>query len=997
MICLRCSCPVLIGQKFCSNCGLALTPAGAAAASAGGARLHGADQGEFRHISIIFSDLENSVGLTSELGAELFREFLREYRELAAQVFAKYGGHIARYLGDGTLVYFGYPRMHEDSARRAVHAAFELIGALRRQGAVFEAKWRVAPRVRIAVHTGIVVVGDLRSETTTEVSAIVGDAPNLAARLQSLAEPGSVLISGATHDLIRQDFKCTGLGPRTLKGFAAPIDVYRVDEVVAQRTRFDARPRRSKLIGRAAEAQILADAWAGALAGQGRSLLVLGEPGIGKSRLIAEVVRLAEADAARTVVLQCSSIYQNTALHPVVDFLTSLFGLTPDQDEAERLRRLDLLFLSRDLDRARYVPLFASLLGISLPENEFPPTRQSPQQEREDVKTRLGDWLLHMAERQPILLVVEDLHWADASTIELLVALLPRLLPSRVLVVMSARNDMAAGALPAGLTETLELRRLGTEDTASLIRAAARGSALPRAAIELIAAKTDGVPLFIEEVTRTVLDASLDDRRGPAASVSVPATLAESLAARIDRVAASRELLEVTAALGREFDFDLLCVLWGQDVATLRVELERLVEARLLRLADPERSRYVFAHALIQETIYASVLGSRRRSIHGLIADALTRHFPRLARESPELPAYHYLRAEQGLSALPFLRDAASAAIRRSAHVEASHYLRSAQDVAATLPAGTARTRLELELLVSLGVVLTAAGGYASPDVGQVFDAAHELSRRLDSAAELFPVLHGLYRFFYVRAELGRASELAAQMLLIAQAEDATGLLVEAHRAAGNCCFNKGLFDQAEEHFAIAVGLYDAVAHAAHRYIYTLDPQVGAGSVRALNAACRAQWGQARDLIEEALDFAGRADHPFSLAWCLSFASVIRCMDDDLERLKICADRLIALADQHYYPFWRMAGLMALGWWQHRSGLDSEQGLRLLQQGLEGWERMGQVSFRPFYMSLLARIHLDEGRVSQAQDVLDAALALAIPHGEVWYAAQLRQLMAETV
>ena len=960
-----------------------------ALASAAGTR----DVAELRHLTVLFSDLVDSTVLTAGLGPERYRELLRHYREGCAKIFLAHGGHVGRYFGDGTLVYFGYPKAHEDNARRAVMAALEVLASIERLRAEFVETGVEGLDVRVAIHTGTVVVGDIHSETTGESMAIVGNTPNVAARLQSAADPGRVIISRATYGLVSHQFACTALGPQMLKGVAGSVAAYRVDAALP--VRFGSRLRGNQLVGRDEEARVLALAWSDALAGRGRTVLVRGEAGVGKSALIFGLLAEAERTGARQVVLQCSSIYQNKALHPVVEFLVGLFGHLPGQSATERIARIRETILSRNLDLSEYVSLFASFLDIPTPGIDGAQS-YAVQEEREQIKLRLGDWVIHVAERQPVLLIVEDLHWADPSTIELLSELLPRLDASRVLIALSAREEFAAGSLGAAPRTDITLGRLSPADALTMIRSVASGRALSAEMLAALETKTDGVPLYIEEMTRAVVEATLDEASGGACcDVAVPATLSDSLAARIGRVAVGRELLEVIATFGRAFDFDSLAAVWQQDLVPLRADLDKLVDAQLLtEVEDATQTRYSFRHALLQETLYQSLLTPRRRSLHVSVAAALLTVFPRAMDDRPELIAHHYLAAGQGPAALPFLKSAASVAMRRSAHVEASRYLRAGLDVVQATPDEPGYRRLEAELLLSLGVTLSAGSGYASEEVGHVFGRARDVARSLDPAANLFPILHGLYRFYYVRAELGSAFELSGEMLAIAYRQEGTALLVEAHRAAGNCCFNRGRFEEAERHLATALSHYRPDAHFDHRYKYGLDPFIGATSIRALNSWLRGHRSEATVAARAAVDRADGMEHPYTLAWALSFAALIASLNDDLDELRAAADRLILCSDQHRFPFWRMVGLMSLGWWTHRSGNGADRGVALLREGLTGWERMGSVAYVSYYKSLLARALLHDGDVNGAAHVIETALAVAELHDEVWWAPELRRLRA---
>ena len=500
------------------------------------------------------------------------------------------------------------------------------------------------------------------------------------------------------------------------------------------------------------------------------------------------------------------------------------------------------------------------------------------------------------------------------------------------------------------------------------------------------------MPLFIEEITRGVIEA------GEVAQpeLAIPATLQESLAARIDRASVDRTVLQLSATLGREFSFDVLAAAYGAGRRGLRGELDKLVAAGLLEAAASVAAvHYTFRHTLIQDAIYQFQLTGQRQANHERVAHALIRHFPALCERSPELVARHYLASGDPAAALPHLQRAAATAMERSANVEASNYLRQALGVVAQLPSGRDRVRAELGLLSSLGVVLSAQHGFAAEEAGAAFARARELCKQLGRVVGLFPVLHGLYRFYFVRVQLATAGSLAREMLTIAREHADPALLLEAHRAAGNCRFLGGQFTKATRHFDRTMALYSADQHRSHRFDYGTDPFVVAASMGALSAFMAGRREVAFELMVAAVQAADALDHPYSLCWALALASVICQIDGDFDRVVAYAERQLAAARQHGFTFWEQAPLSLLGWCAAVRDGDAA-GITRMRDGIDAWRRLGAVAYLPYHLSLLADAYLRNGAPELAEPALDEALRTAESNGELWWLAELNRLRGRT-
>ena len=694
--CRTCGAATDRSHRFCSACGSAIINPDDGPM---------ADPAERRQLTVVFIDIVASTALAERLGDEKFRDLVRECRARAATACHKYGGVLAHYFGDGLLVYFGYPKAQEADARRAVQASLELQAMMAELSFSWERSAGVGVQLRVAVHTGRVIAGDISAGPVTERLAIIGSVPNTAARLQECAEPGSVTISQATFDLVTRAFACTPLGRRSLRGVSEPVAIFRVDGPARSVSPFGARADHARMIGRDRELGLLLEAWARVQQGGSEIVVIEAEAGMGKSRLIAELLARIDRRMCRQVLLQCSLMFSDTVLHPICEYISASFGLEDHLDADEWLVRLrqGLMLAERDVDE--YVALLSPLLGLKLPAGDGRRTAASPQQERELLHRRLIDWFLNEADGRPVLLVVEDLHWADPSTLELLTKAAKDMGSAQVLMVVSTRPQAAdAPSLGGARATSMQLVRLEEAEASLLIDLIAHDRQLSSTAIGSLRSRTDGVPLFIEEMTRAVMEAGA---KGAGAlldpDLTIPSTLQESLTARIDHVAVDRELLHLCATLGREFGHDVLAACWSGPPKLMEAELDKLIAADLLTARRWSGTiRYTFRHALIQEAIYGFQLGPQRRHNHGRIAAVLARDLPKLLEATPEIVAAHHLQAGDELAALPLLQRAAKIALQRSAIPEALNHLRRALQMLRRMPDRASRIQQELELLCSL-------------------------------------------------------------------------------------------------------------------------------------------------------------------------------------------------------------------------------------------------------------------------------------------------------
>ncbi|MDI2077389.1 MULTISPECIES: AAA family ATPase [Bradyrhizobium] len=989
LTCPACAVTVQPGQRFCSNCGVPLSSEKPPIRTA-----VDPDAAQHRQLTLIFADIVGSSSLTSSLGPEVFRELLRSFREIAARIVNQYQGHLDRFEGDGIMIHFGFPVAREDDALRAIQACLDLqeaIGVLNERYALPSSAGLL--QIRAAVHTGLVIAGDIRSETAMEQMGIVGEAANVAARLQNLANPGSTIISQETYDLVGASFDCRYVGSKLVKGIDRPINIF---EVHAAEMGEELRrgPTRSRMIGREREISLLAQLWERALAGEGTLAAIIGEAGVGKSRLLRELFAALKEQKFLSIVLKCSPLYQQSALHPFVKFLTDTLGLS-GTPQSERFDRLTRALQLRFADPTDHIAILSKVLSIPPPEGHVVARDYTPQQQKAMFGELLTAWLLRETESQPVLLVVEDLHWADPSTIELLSTILPKATKARACSLTTFRDDCDRSWIEPLQPLNIHLPRLNRQQTFDLIAEIAYDRLLSHEVLESLNARADGVPLFIEELTRLVIE---DVGNHGGVPIKLPATLQQSLNARIDRVDANREILNLCATIGREFEHETIVRIWDGDPELLLSELQKLGNAGILEPSGvPPRRKWAFRHALIQEKIYEFALTAHRRDAHAKVAAAIEIRLPAICSDNPEIVAHHLLKARLESKALPFLCRAADKAIERSALQEAAHHLSAALRIIDNLPADAATAAQKMQLLLKAGVVQSSIEGYATPKVGSIFQQARELSRSLNLSTGLFPALHGLYRFYYVRSDMIEASEIAGELLSIAEANPDSSLLVEAHRAVANCAFQVGELTRAMRHFEVSMSYYDRKLHASHRFTFGVDPFVAASSMASINLFLLGETEAALNMEKRSILESENLDHPFSRCMSLNYSLVLLQLTGQTEEVLVQAEKLIELSSQQRFTFWRTGGAIMKGWWLHATETNAALGVKMMTEGIGTWERLGAFAFLAYFTSLLVRAHLKDGDHESASRIVMKAIETAEQKREMWWVPELVRLHCSAI
>ena len=883
------------GDRYCGGCNRLLLEARPGALERVGGEVHeharAAADAERRRLTVMFADLVGSTQLSSRLDPEELRELIAAYQALATRAVGRHDGYVAQFQGDGVMAYFGYPHAHEDDPQRALRAALELTSEMPEMSARLAREFpllrEIPLQARVGVHTGLVVIGEMRGGSYRFESAVIGETPNLAARLQSLATPNAVVVSGAVHDLVRGYFEFESLGAQALKGISEPTSVYRVVAAGDARTRFDVASKGSltPLVGRKEEVGRLRALWDLARHGRGQCALVIGEAGIGKSRLVWELRQEAGRQDATRIEYRCSPYHQNTAYHPILEHVVRVLGLASASTPSDKIARIEAGLRDAGFALEENVPLLAALFSLPPPAG-YAPLTLAPQRQRERTHELLIGWILHESTKKPVLAVWEDLHWADPSTLELYHLLGDRLAESSILVLATTRPEGGLDRSRRFSATELALGRLAHGEVERMAVQVAGGKALPTEMMREIVTKTDGVPLFVEELVKMVVESGIIAPRegayelaSPAASLAIPSTLQDSLMARLDRLSAVREVVQLGALLGREFSYDLIRAVWPQSDESLKSGLAVLVEADLLHEAST--GRYAFKHALIQETAYGSLLKSRRQQFHGTVARMLELKFAASAEAEPEVLARHYAAANLKPDAIRCWQKAGENAAKRSANKEAVSHLSTALELLRTLPESPERAQQELAIQVTLSAPLAAIKGYAAAEVERTFTRARELCNEMGETPRLFPILFRLRAYYVVHGELRTALEIGEQLVRLATAAGDDDLLVEAHYSLGTVLIHLGRFREACDAFARALALYDFDKHRTHALLFGQDPAVASLVYESWARAYLGERERALACFDQAMAIAVRLEHPLTESFCWTIgATVAQVMGD---------------------------------------------------------------------------------------------------------------------
>jgi class 3 adenylate cyclase/predicted ATPase len=961
-------------------------------------------EAERRQLTVLFCDLVGSTELSRRLDPEEMSGVIRAYHRCCADVIGRWDGYIAKYMGDGVLAYYGWPRAHEDDAERAVRSGLELAKSVGEQTASDGS--RLAARIGIA--TGQVVVGELFGEGAAQEEAVVGETPNLAARLQALAEPGAVVISQATRRLVGGAFELDDLGPKRLKGFAEPLAVWRVAGEGKAEGRFEARQTAglTPLVGREEEIALLLRRWRRARDGEGQVVMLSGEPGIGKSRLVRELRDRLADEPHIPLLYQCSPHHTTSPLHPVIERLVRAAGFERDDLLETRLNKLETL-LAHGTDRLEEaVPLIAALLGVPVGKRYALP-ETTPQRQKQRTLEALLDQLEGLTVAKPVLLAYEDVHWIDPTTQELLGLTVRRVQRLPVLLLITFRPEFSPPSNGQPHVSTLPLGRLGRREGAAIIEQVAQDKALPDEVAAQIVAKTDGVPLFVEELTKAVLESGLlqdaGDRYelpGPLPSLAIPSTLHDSLLARLDRLAPVKEVAQIGAAIGREFSHALLLAVADRPAPELKGALDQLVASELVfRRGTLPEATYTFKHAMVQEAAYGTLLKSRRQHIHARIAGALKERFPQTAAAQPEVVARHLTEAGETERAIPYWREAGQHAAERSAFKEATAHLDKGLELVTRLADSTERDRQELGLRLALGSVLTAMKGSAAAEIGQTYSRARELCHDGGAHAELFTATWNLWHFHAhgPGSQMEKARRLADELLTIAEQWSDPEFLLQAHHAAWTTCLRMpNMLAACRDHTEQGVALYDRQQHHTHRFIYGgHDPGV---CCRYVGAWTRWLLGYPDQAIERAMDAVNLAQdlaHPLSSILAQSFLCYLHYCRGEQDLTRERAGAVMALCAEHEIaPQYLAAGRILQGWVLAVQG-DTDEALAEVRQGLVGFRSTGVTLHYVFLLAILAELCGRAGEPDRGLEAVAEAFEVAKETGDQLWVAEIHRLKGD--
>jgi class 3 adenylate cyclase/predicted ATPase len=964
--------------------------------------LTGRDQAERRQLTIMFCDLVGSTALASQLDPEDLQTAIRRFLDTCSHAISRFNGYIAKYMGDGLLVYFGYPHAYEHDAERAVHAGLAVLEVVKALpgGSLPHQEFGIAARIGIA--TGHVIVGELIGQETAKERSVFGETPNLAARLQSLAAPNQLVVDSTTKRLVGSEFEFADRGACSLKGFETPVHVWQVLGIKPSASRFESyrSGRLGNFIGREHETALLLGRWREAVGGEGQVVILCGEAGIGKSRIARSLRdRLAEEDY-QTIQFQCSPYHTNTALYPVITYLRQAAGLTGEDTPPTQLQKLDTLALNNGIYDQTTVSLLADLLSIRAADQHLPPNVSS-EKRKEMTLEALVQQLQRLAGRRPTLFIVEDAHWIDPTTMDLLTRIIDRVQPMRVLLIITSRPDFKPVWADYGHVTFLTLSRLPRRHSAELLASVTGGKAFPPEVEQAILAKTDGVPLYLEELARNLLESGLlieennsFSLKAPLKDLSIPDSLQGLLMERIDRLGPTKEIIQVGAAIGREFGYELLRGVVDVTESQLKNALHLFVESGLIfQEGEIPTAKFQFKHMLLQEAAYSTLPKKSRRALHARIAKILESRFAERVKVEPELLAYHFEQAGLIGQAVDYWHLAARRDVERSANIEALNHFNSALTLLKDLPAGTERDALELDLLIARGAPMVTVKGYASQESERNYLRARELSRENSDSDHHFLAVWGLWVFHLVRGPLTKACVLAEDLLSWATHRHNPDLLIRAHESVGSTYSFLGRFDEAKTHLLAAKALYDPDGHRSQALPYTQDPGITARIMLARTLWILGEVDQVEALCQEAIAMARALGHPFTLAFTLTTVAWTYSTLRDTESTLKFTEEAIALSTKYSFEVPLAWATSFQGWAMAEKG--QEEGIGRLVNGLSA-TRAARASLNNTYtLALLVEIYLRKKQIEEGLNVIKEAQELAMTQGERCWQAELFRLKGE--
>jgi class 3 adenylate cyclase/predicted ATPase len=975
---------------------------GKAAASFGLTGANVSETAERRQVTVMFSDLVGSTALSANLDPEDLREIIAAYQKCVAETVRRFGGFVAKYLGDGVLVYFGYPQAHEDDAEQAVRAGLELIRA------VAELKTHARLQTRVGIATGMVVVGDLIGSGAAQERGIVGETPNLAARLQDTAEPNTVIVAESTRKLIGNLFDLQELSARELKGIAGPARAWAALRASPVESRFEAlhAANMTALVGREEETELLLRRWAKAKSEQGQVVLISGEAGIGKSRLTAALLERLGREPYRRLRYFCSPQHTDSAFYPIISRIERAAGLSREDSVAAKLDKLDaaLALTATPLEDAA---LIAEML--SLPnDGRYPTLTLSPQLRRQRTIAALMAQMEQLAQQTPLLMVVEDAHWGDPTSLEVFDQAVDRVPAMRALLLMTFRPEFEAPWIGRPYVTSLSINRLTERDASAMIDRVVGNKLIPAGIRNDIIERTDGIPLFVEEMTKAVLESESEGvaQRAAAAvpfpALAVPATLHASLMARLDRLGPAKEIAQIGAAIGREFSHALLAAVVRKPEAELNAALDRVVAAGLLfRQGEASRPTYLFKHALVQDAAYGTLLREPRRALHARIAETIEKQFPEIAEAQPATLARHCAEAGLFEKAAGLWGKAAQRSLARSALVEAVEQLTRALAQIEALPPTPARRREQIKLQAALISPLLHVKGYASPETTAAAERARLLIEQAEALGEspedpllLFSALYGSWVSTYVSFDGDLLCDLAAQFLALAEKQPTRAPLMIGHRLVGVSLLNAGAIAESRPHLDRAIALYNPEEHRPLAAAFGADPRVAALSFRGPALWMLGYPDAARADAAYAIADARETGQAASLLNALAVASIPYIFCGDYAKVTAIFDELFDLAEEKGTFFWKYGVMLRRGELSSLMG-QASNAVQTITAGIQAFRSTGASIFVPWWLAHLAVSNAELGEFDEARRCLDEAMSTVERTREKWCEADVNRIAGE--
>ena len=959
---------------------------------------------ERRQLTVMLSDLVGSTALSARLDPEDMREIVGAYHRSCADLITEAGGFVAKYMGDGVLAYFGYPQAHEHDAERAVRAGLGLVDTVPKLRTVAG----VPLQVRIGIATGLVVVGDLIGSGEAQERGVIGETPNLAARLQAIAEPNTVVIADATRRLLGNLFELKELGARDLKGIAAPVRTWAALRASSVESRFDALHTTplTALVGREEETELLLRRWSSAKTGQGQVVLLSGEPGIGKSRLTAALLERLAAGPHTCLRYFCAPQRAESAFHPIIGQMERAAGLSYDDVPEAKLDKLDAV-LARTATSPQDAALFAEMLSLSN-DGRYPTLDLVPEQRRQRTLEALTSQLAGLARQEPVLMILEDAHWVDPTSLEVFGRVADRIATLRVLLIVTFRPEFVAPWVGQPHVTSLTLNRLGKRAAAAIVAHLVGNKELPTDLIAEIVERTDGIPLFVEEMTKAVLEAEVESAGRhtvaavPPPDLAVPASLHASLMARLDRLGSAKEVAQIGAAIGRAFSYALLALVVRKPETELRSALDRLTEAGLLfRQGVPPNASYLFKHALVQDTAYSTLLRGQKRGLHARIAEILERQFAQATESQPEILARHCTEAGLLEKAAGLWGMAGQQSLARSALVEAAAQLTRALEQIASLPSTAALRRQQINLQVALITPLIHVKGHAAVETKAAEEEARRLIERAEAIGEppedpllFLSVLYGFWVANYVAFNGNVICDHAAQFFARAKKQQATFPLMFGHRLMGASLLFRGNIAEGRAHLDQALALYEPAEHRLLATRFGQDAEVAILSDRSWALWLLGYPEAAHRDADDALKKAREMGQAATLMYALSRAPTFSILSGDRPAAAAQAQELVALANEKGSSIWNARGLLYKGGALTLNG-GGPDAIRMIADGITAARSTGSTFLLPFYLPYLARAQAELRQFDQASRCISEAMTAVETTKEKWCEAEIHRIAGE--